>query len=134
MIRIDFIFSYWIFIWYLLYINQLTNINPKFALICGIIHNLIIIRFMIYYKTKHNLVINFIIMCIIIKIIPLYTIQQTTIKKLDIIIMIKLFIYYLLWIILNNKPLNYLVQNTTDLILHSKPTLPAINLLDKFFL
>lgn len=88
------------------------DINPKFALICGLIHNLIIIRFMIYYKT----------------------IQKTTLKKLDIIIMIKLFIYYLLWIILNNKPLNYLVQTTTDLILHSKPTLPGINLLDKFFL
>lgn len=134
MLRIDYIFSYWIFIWYLLYINQSTNINPKFALICGLIQNIIIIKLMIFYKTKHNIVINFIIMCILIKVIPLYTIRYTAINKSDIIFMIQLFIYYLIWAIINKKTINYYIQNIIDLIIHNKPTLPAINLLDKFFL
>lgn len=37
--RLDYVFSYWIFAWYLLYIAKITKYNPKFVLILGIIEN-----------------------------------------------------------------------------------------------
>jgi len=134
MTRIDYIFSYWIFTWYLLYTNQMIISNPKFALICGLIENLLIILLMIHYKTKHRLIIEFSIMCFIMKIIPLYTLSSTNIQILDIKITIKLFIYYLIWMIVNKKTLNDFIKNTFDLIIHNKNTLPGMTLLDKFIL
>jgi len=130
MIRIDFIFSYWIFIWYLLYIKQLTNINPKFALICGLIENIIIMLLMIIYKTNYKLFIEFIIMFIILKIIPLYTIT-TSIKLYDIYYTIGIFIIYLIWMILNKQTLNSFIKNIIDIIIYNKNTLIGMKLLDK---
>lgn len=132
MIRIDFIFSYWIFAWYLLYMIQIINFNPKFALICGLIENIIIILLMIYFKTKYKLIILFLIMCFIMKIIPLYTLSATNIQILDIKITIKIFCYYLIWMIANNKTSNDFIKNTYDLIIFNKNTLPGMTLLDKF--
>ena len=83
--RIDFIFSYWIFAWYLLYIFKIVDAyNPKFAIIAGLIENLCILLMMIYYNTKIKLVILFVIMMIILKIIPIYTIWNKNIQSKDI--------------------------------------------------
>ena len=37
--RFDLLFSYWIFIWYLLYIFEIIDASPKLALIVGLIEN-----------------------------------------------------------------------------------------------
>ena len=36
-IRIDFIFSYWLFFWFLLYKFNITNYNPYIGLIIGLL-------------------------------------------------------------------------------------------------
>ena len=46
---IDLIFSYWIFVWYLLYEFKIINNSPKLALIIGLITNTILLLLMIYY-------------------------------------------------------------------------------------
>ena len=38
--RIDFVFSYWIFLWYILYEFKITQYNPKWALTFGLIENI----------------------------------------------------------------------------------------------
>ena len=115
MIRPDFIFSYWIFVWYLLYIfGFVKTYSPKFAIIFGIIENVIILFLMFYYKTKIDLVLLFVIMFLLLKIIPIYTIWNEKINKKDIISSFFLFIFYLFWCYVNNKniltftPLNIL--------------------------
>ena len=130
--KIYFIFSYWIFIWYLLYYFKIINIyNPKFAIIIGIIENSIIIILMLYYRTKIKLVLLFIIMMIILKIIPLYTIRNDKINYKDIFFTFILFIIYLLIMYLNGKNINSFVKQSKDLIIHNKNTLPGMFLLEK---
>ena len=130
--KIYFIFSYWIFIWYLLYYFKIINIyNPKFAIIIGIIENSIIIILMLYYRTKIKLVLLFIIMMIILKIIPLYTIWNDKINYKDIFFTFILFIIYLLIMYLNGKNINSFVKQSKDLIIHNKNTLPGMFLLEK---
>ena len=131
MTRIDLIFSYWIFLWYIFYIFKLIKYNPKFAILCGIFENFILLVLMFFYKTKSKLVLLFFIMVVLLKLIPLYTIWNTYIKYTDIVFTLFLFLIYLVWIKYNNKSISDFNQNTMNMILYNKNTLPGMMFLDK---
>jgi hypothetical protein len=132
--RYDFIFSYWILAWYLLYyFNIIDTYNPTFALIIALLQNILIILLMVYYNTKLYYIILFIIVVILIKCIPLYTIKNKNIAKKDILTTFILFTIYLFWILLNNVDILYEYNKINNLILHNKNTLPLMVLLDKLF-
>ncbi len=132
MLRVDLIFSYWIYFWFILYKLKITIYNPKFVIICGAIENIIVLISMLYYNTNINLIIRFVIMFIILKVIPLYVIKNTNIKIKDIIATIFLFILYILWTILNGKTSYDFIDNTKNLIIYNKDTLPGMLYLKKF--
>ena len=121
MIRPDFIFSYWIFLWYIFYMFNLTSFSPKFALILGLVEN--IITAFIIYKVGVNYM-YFIIMAIMLKVIPLYSIRKDTISVQDVQRTLGLFIVYLLWC--NIHRFNFI-----DVFIHSvyHQDLPGITLL-----
>ena len=41
-LRVDLVFSYWVYFWYVLYALKITNYSPKFPIILGLIDNIII--------------------------------------------------------------------------------------------
>jgi len=131
--RIDFIFSYWIFAWYLLYAFKIVNYNPRFALIIGIIENIFMLGLMFYYKTEKQLVLYFIIMVFLLKIIPIYTIWNHKVYNKDRIATILLFIIFLGWRIINHKSITNFVQEMKQLIVYNKNTLPGMSFLEKLF-
>ena len=132
MIRPDLIFSYWIYVWYILYIFKVLKYNPKLAIIFGMIENLIMFILMCIYNTKKILVVLFIIMFIILKLIPLYTIWNDKIQFNDDIKNTSLlFIIYLLWIHLNQLTITDALTNAKNLILHNKNTMPGMTILQK---
>ena len=47
--RFDFVFSYWIFAWYILYICNIVKYNPKWALTIGLVENIGILFLMFFY-------------------------------------------------------------------------------------
>jgi len=103
LVRLDFVFSYWIFAWYLLYISKITTFNPKFVLLIGLIENLLYLFLMIYFNNSLFKIIIFIIINIFIKIIPFYTLLNTKYKIKDVIFSFFLFIIYVFWLKINNK-------------------------------
>lgn len=130
--RIDYIFSYWIFFWYFLYIFGITTYNPKFSMICGLIENLVIFVLMLYFGTKKNLVFLFLIMSVLLKIIPLFTIWNSKIHVRDIFatsILFGIYLFHVLWI--NEKTINDFTEQTKNLILHNQNTLPGMKLLSR---
>ena len=73
--RFDLIFSYWIFIWSILYIIGFTTYSPKLALIIASIENIIIVLLMIINGiTPYYLIMAFIAINICLKAIPLWLI------------------------------------------------------------
>jgi hypothetical protein len=125
--RPDFIFSYWIFAWYLLYyFTPFPVYNPKFAIILGLIENAIVVFLMFYYKTNPRLILLFVIMVFLLKIIPLYTILNLKIERKDVLATFGLFGVYLLWTFLNKKTIYDFIRGTKDLIIHNKNTLPGM--------
>jgi hypothetical protein len=64
-------FSYWIFIWFLLYIFGIISYNPYIFLIIGIIENIFNLIILYYYNSSIYNIIKFIVINFLIKGIPL---------------------------------------------------------------
>jgi hypothetical protein len=104
------IFSYWIFIWFILYYLKLTKYNPLLILIVAYIFTL----FELIYLIKNNIskynFIKFFIINIIIKLIPILLIIKFPLRFNinDIYISIYfILIYFIIMIILNKNPYDY---------------------------
>lgn len=99
----SYIFSYWLFIWTVLYILNIVNINPLPLLIPAILINLVEIFIMFYYKNSTFHIIIFITLFIVMKLIPYYIIHNDKIKRNDIIFSISIYGIYLLWLYITGK-------------------------------
>lgn len=98
-IRMDFILSYWLFLWWILYELGIVKANPKLFLIIGLIANL----FMLINKlVKHSrTVIPFVIINFFIKVIPLIFLRNTTITQDDVEASIIVVVLYLFWVMIH---------------------------------
>jgi uncharacterized protein YacL len=105
-VRIDFIFSYWLFFWFILYKLNITNYNPYLGLIIGLIVNTIMFILFLIYKNYYKAFLFFIVN-FFIKIIPIYTLRNTTIQKKDIYTLFILYTIYLIY--------KYLLEKDTKL-------------------
>lgn len=100
--RFDFVFSYWIFLWYIFYILKIVKYNPKWALTIGLIENTFLFALMIFYKNSFINIFLFCFINIFIKILPLWSLRKTTYEINGFYSMIILFCIYLLWLKINN--------------------------------
>ena len=123
-LRPDFILSYWIFAWYILYITKVVSYSPKLIILLGIFENFITFMIMVLYGSNVKTIIYFIIINVFIKIIPFYTVRNETIRSRDIFATIFVILVYLLWVKINGqsvikyytKIIYSLTHNKTDTI------------------
>ncbi len=106
--RFDFIFSYWIFAWYVLYELRLVSYNPKGALFLGLVENLILLGILVYYSYPYILI--FMIINFFIKVVPLWRLRNTSYRVVDVYATILLFCVYLLWIWIHQTNVMDIVQ------------------------
>jgi hypothetical protein len=102
--------SYWVLVWYVLYMFNLTKYNPKIWLIILSI-GVFLISLMLLYYNKYESFVSCIGFNIIIKVIPILTIWNTKILMRDFYVGLLLFIIYNLWIIYINKDI-YVIYET----------------------
>lgn len=121
--RLDYVFSYWIFTWFILYYFKIIKYSPLLFLLIATIQNFILFFIYIYNFIIHNSYYNFfkliafIVINFFIKVLPLYyiikiennvkTIEELiklilSIKKEEILISLYLFIIYIIWLFINN--------------------------------
>ena len=117
-LRIDLVFSYWIFIWYLLYVLKIVKYNPKIALLLAIIVNGIAIMLMIYYKNPVSVILSFCLINLFIKIIPFISLIKTPYTLKDFYALVVLFVIFLLWRKINISTNN--IHNTIDWIKYKR--------------
>ena len=115
--RFDLLFSYWIFVWYLLYIFEIVDASPKLALILGIIENLVLLFSMIFIQSQSlKTIILFIILNTCVKGIPLYTLYN---EKINLEKSIKntsfVFMLYIIWLLLLNRNVKKVRENLLQL-------------------
>jgi hypothetical protein len=127
--RLDFIFSYWILVWYLAYAVKFTNLSPKFALLIGIFENAALFLFMIYKQTDLNSLLRFGFGNLLIKVLPFYLLRGETITKSDVIVTFSVFVLYNAWLFINDETFVSVVKQTTDSLIHNKNNTPFMKLL-----
>jgi len=130
-IRPDYLFSYWVFGWYILYMVGFVTPNPKFAIIVALLENLFVLASMVYVRIIPKNIFYFSLIVIIFKVVPLWTIRNTTIKKRDLYATFGFFLMYIGWIIWDEKT-HELVQSYTQMLSNTIRT-PGMLLLDKLF-
>ena len=131
MITPDKIFSYWIVVWYLLFIFNFIDINPKFILILGLLENITLLLLLIKYSDLVN-IFYFLIVIISFKIIPILTLWKFPIYRRDIYYSFGIFSIYLLWLFITNSiynPYTIWVNSAKS----NKPNTPGMILLHSLF-
>lgn len=128
--RVDFVFSYWIFTWYLLYVFGATTYNPKIALVLGVIHNTIMLLIMFYYKNDWIHIATFCFINTFLKVIPLWTVRNDPYLWKDFYALIYLFIIFVVWIFINGQ--FHGMENGLQDIKVNRPAGPFMQLVDKY--
>ena len=100
-IRPDFIFSYWIFVWSILYFTHMVTVSPKLWLIVALFENIISIFFM--FKSNIYYIFRFIFINLFIKVVPLYLLWNEPIRNVDIVYSGIVFIVYNIWLFINGE-------------------------------
>ena len=100
MVRFDFVYTYWILAWYVLYELGIITYNPLFWLIIALVVNIFNLVLMIYFK-RYLFLFLFIIITFFIKVVPIWTLRNSIIKIKDILFGAALYIVYLGWILYN---------------------------------
>jgi len=143
-IRFDFIFSYWIFFWFLIYYFVLLtssknmskfatfilHYNPFIGLIFAFLENIVLFIYMLpFFQTE--ILIKYVFMMFLIKIIPIYLIRNQKINPVnDIFAIIVLFCIYLLWLYYNKTDVIDVYKKTTlSITLNSNKT-PLFHFID----
>jgi hypothetical protein len=132
--RFDFVFSYWLFAWYILYEFKIVSYNPKIAIIIGIIENILILCLMIYFENSFIYIFLFCFVNTFLKLLPLWSLRNTNYEFKDVYALIKLFIIYLLWLIINNLNLKNSVKDKYYQLKNNKPIAPFTYYIDKYLL
>ena len=126
--RFDLVFSYWIFMWYLLYILKFVNYSPKFAIGVGILENIALLIFMFFNGANRRTIGYFILVNTFIKLLPFYTLRHDTIRVKDIQATLMLFVIYMGWIFLNNQSITGNYKLVYDSLTQNKDTMPFLAL------
>ena len=129
MLRLDYILSNWIFLWYLLYIFGLIVYNPKLALILGILFNVATLSVMVYYQASIQTMFYLAFFFSWMKVIPLWTIRNSPIREKDVYATLLLVIVYLGWLLLEGKVMT--VYHALEGLLHNRLDSPGMSMLQK---
>ena len=94
----DMIFSYWLLLWYILYISHIIPYSPKIWFIFAILFMIGMICLMVYNNSPLPYIILFIVAFILFKGIPFYTMRNDPYQTKDVVFGLVLVIFYLLWL------------------------------------
>lgn len=130
-LRSDLVFSYWIYFWYILYAVKITSYSPKFPLILGLIHNIIMLSLMFLYGTSKRTIFYFIIINTLIKAVPLYYLRNESLQMKDIWFTGFLFIIFIIWLHLNKQTLFGNIKLIHDSLLYGQNKTPFMAFINK---
>jgi Ca2+/Na+ antiporter len=131
------IFSYWIITWFIIYIilkqYNIYILNPKFALILGLVANMSTLMMIIIKGNSIKYILKFAIIIIITKLLPLYFVYDTVITHMDIIATILLFIIYLTYVLTKYKKPVCILKNSYQQLINGQSDSPLMTFMNKLF-
>jgi hypothetical protein len=132
-VRFDYVPSYWIFLWFLLYYFKIVKANPKLLLQVGLIENCILFALIVYYQNPLYTILGFIVVNTFIKILPIYLLRNTHIGMNDIIWYLIVLGFYFIWLYINNVDIVKMIHQNYELIRNKKYDPPLLHSIRKLF-
>jgi hypothetical protein len=130
--RFDFVFSYWIFAWYVLYVFRVTTYNPKIALIVGLIQNIGLLLLMFYYKNNWIHIATFCFIQFLIKALPLWSLRNDPYRWKDFYALVVYFMIYIIWLYVNDELHTSGLEKVLQQIKANLPVGPLMQFIDKY--
>ncbi len=110
-VRMDLIFSNWLFIWYIFYRVKFVKYNPKFAITFALFVNIIQLIFMILFRNSFMIIFVFFIVIFLMKVIPLWLLRKSKFEPKQILYSVIFFFIYLVWLFIVDNPIELLKKN-----------------------
>ena len=136
-ISVDYLFSYWIFAWFILFILSMkstfikTHFNPRFALLVALFANIMSFMYFLFHNATILVLLKYILVIILFKIIPLFLLRKEKVRWFnEISIAVIVFIMYFVYIESNNVHLHDVIEQTAINILHDTNNTPFFRLLE----
>lgn len=132
----DLLFSYWIFLWYILYKLNIFKYNP-FILFCIAVTIVLFSTFNAFYKNKDKSkfrnIILYVIINLFIKIIPSIDLYRFKTTYIDIIVMIVISIIYFIYVYIRTgySAIKLYSKGSIDNIINGET--PAVHAINKIF-
>jgi hypothetical protein len=136
-LRFDFLFSYWVFLWAIAFYfipNNNThpfttfikrNVQPMFALYVALAENMALFIAVLYYNPQWELIIKFITMILVVKIIPLYLLRNYTFHwETNIVSFVCIFGLYNAYLFWNDTNMIEIYKKTIYSIITNQPNTP----------
>ena len=117
--RVDLVFSYWIFFWFILYQLNIVSYSPHLLFYVGLLENAIILSMMIYYSYSYIGV--FILVVFLFKAIPLWLMRNESFRRKDVYASVAVLMMYLLWTAVNRQNVFTLFASHVKSIQDDKP-------------
>ena len=133
LLRPDFVFSYWIFAWFLLYFFKLVPYNPLIFLVLGLLDNLVGLAMMFYFNNRFIHIGLFVFINFFIKVVPIWYLRNITNRIEDFVAGIVLFILFNGWLYINNTNYKEIINRGINAIKTDKPISPFVAYFSKFF-
>lgn len=145
-IRFDYLFSYWVLLWFIIYYSIdvssknkyimlfKQNFNPLFALWFALSENIITFIFILIVKPEIVLLIKYLFMMCLIKILPIYLLRKTQIKlPNDIIVLSVVFFIYNIYLLYNNTNLYLIYSRTFTAFMKNEDITPIFSFIENVF-
>jgi len=138
-IRFDFLFSYWVIIWFIIYYFTYTKSwlgqrfaqwgNPKLALILALVENLATLVWIAVVNGDLFILLKYTFMILIVKVLPLYLVWGRPIHvPQDIYVFMGVFVLYNMYLWLNDESLITIYRRTFTSILNRDNKTPLFGL------
>lgn len=101
-IRADFVLSYWVFTWFLLYIFHIVDVAPFLLIILGLVFSVIELFYLIFVKASTYNIVKFTVINTIFKSLPIYMLWGTTISRYEMKCSILFLLTYIIWLYIHN--------------------------------
>jgi hypothetical protein len=133
-LRIDYFFSYWIVIWFIIYYFTIKtnivpekpkkyiqkNLNPEFALYVALFENLCIFVYLLFHKPTITTVVKYIFVIIFLKVVPLYLLKnEKMVLPQDVFPVSILFILYNVYLSFLDKSLFFIYNKSAHYVTFS---------------
>lgn len=134
-IRGDYLFSYWILLWFFIYYFSKCSQcgSPIVALLAALIENIITFIYLVISGTDLDILIKFLLMMLLIKIAPLWMLRNSKINWINSILsFIIVFSVYNVYLWLNQTNLLEIYKRTFQSIHSNSNKTPLFLVLSKF--